>query len=304
MIFPASSSILSQPTSEIVIKKKKVPKKTFFLLYNIFSDNQRIYLTSHYVFFLKISQMKINKLIITALLISSLCMAQQYDGLKIEKSKVDKNNVIYQIGKTFRYSYSIQKNENKYFLVNNTEDSLTTNELDKNKIDGIKMSVIKPKMFQRTNKNQTEIRYNFEPNPRSRSSTGVVENKENVWIHPPRMGFLNALETCPFPYIKLNKPVGYIWTDKMNIGDHRSNKQWGEWKGRLLLDYTYKIVGKEAIKTSLGSLDCYKIESTAKSNIGESKLVSFYNDKYGFVKLEYTLMTGSQIEINLVEVSE
>ena len=248
--------------------------------------------------------MKINKLLIIALVISNLCMAQQYDGVKIEKSKVDKNNVIYQIGKTFMYSYSIQKNENKYFLVNNTKDSLTTNEVDKNKIDAIKMSVIKPKMFQRTNKNQTEIRYNFEPNPQSRSSTGVVENKENVWIHPPRMGFLNALETCPFPYIKLNKPVGYTWTDKMSIGDHRSSKHWGEWKGRLLLDYTYKIVGKEAIKTSLGSLECYKIESTAKSDIGESKLVSFYNDKYGFVRLEYTLMTGTKIEINLVEVSE
>ena len=74
--------------------------------------------------------------------------------------------------------------------------------------------------------------------------TLLLENKENVWIHPPRMGFLNALETCPFPYIKLNKPVGYTWTDKMSIGDHRSNKQWGEWKGRLLLDYTYEIVGK------------------------------------------------------------
>ena len=248
--------------------------------------------------------MKIKKLIIALLAISNLCIAQQYDGLKIERSKVDKNNVIYQIGKTFLYSYSIQKDVNRYFLVNNTEDSLTTNELDRNKIDGIKMSVIKPKMFQRTNKNQTEIRYNFEPNPQSRSSTGVVENKDNVWIHPPRMAFFNALETCPFPYIKLNKPVGYTWTDKMSIGEHCSNKQWGEWKGRLLLDYTYEIVGKEAIKTSLGSLECYKIASTAKSTIGESKLVSFYNDKYGFVKLDYTLMTGTQIEINLVEVTE
>ena len=91
--------------------------------------------------------MKINKLLIITLVISNLCIAQQYDGVKIEKSKVDKNNVIYQIGKTFMYSYSIQKNENKYFLVNNTEDSLSTNELDKNKIDAIKMSVIKPKMF-------------------------------------------------------------------------------------------------------------------------------------------------------------
>ena len=91
--------------------------------------------------------MKINKLLIITLVISNLCTAQQYDGVKIEKSKVDKNNVIYQIGKTFMYSYSIQKNENKYFLVNNTEDSLSTNELDKNKIDAIKMSVIKPKMF-------------------------------------------------------------------------------------------------------------------------------------------------------------
>jgi hypothetical protein len=248
--------------------------------------------------------MKKNIFIIFTFFISNFCFSQQYEGVIIEKRKIDKNNLIYKIEKSFFYSIEIKKNDIEYFLDKGFDDSLTINKSKKNGINEIKLLVTKPKIFQRTNKNQTEIKYNFEPNPISITCTGIVENDNNVWIHPPRLGFLKVLETCPFPYIKLNQKVGYEWNDEMSIAEYWSNKNSGIWTGRLLLKYNYKIIGEEKITTNIGELECKVISASANSTIGQSTLVAYFNDKYGFVKLKYKLFTGTEININLEKISQ
>jgi hypothetical protein len=163
------------------------------------------------------------------------------------------------------------------------------------------LTVIKPRVFKRTNKNQTEVYYSYEPNPKIVSATGIVENAENIWVHPPRDGFFKSLETCPFPYAKLNKPIGYRWTDSMSIGNHWADKKWGLWDGRLLLNYEYEISGKEIIHTEIGELDCIVINAIATSKIGQSRLKYYLSQEYGFVKLEYILFTGLEIELNILQ---
>lgn len=54
--------------------------------------------------------------------------------------------------------------------------------------------------------------------------------------------------------------------------------------------------------TKFGKIDCLKVRATATSAIGSSELISYFSEKYGFVKLEYTLFTGIKIEINLDEI--
>jgi hypothetical protein len=244
-----------------------------------------------------------NSFLIIVLLFSNLAFGQQYDGLHIEKNKIDKNNNIYTLGKEFVFNIKITENDSIFFLRENKTDSFKlTNEIDSLKISEIHLTVIKPKVFKRTNKNQTEVYYSYEPNPTTVSSTGIVENAENIWVHPPRSGFFKSLETCPFPYIKLNKPIGYKWTDSMSIGNHWADKKWGLWDGRLLLNYEYEISGREKIQTKLGKLDCLVINSIAISDIGKSKLKSYFSYEYGFVKLEYILFTGMEIELNIMQI--
>jgi hypothetical protein len=108
-----------------------------------------------------------------------------------------------------------------------------------------------------------------------------------------------CLQTCPFPYIKLNKPEGYTWTDSMSMGAHWSNEMWGEWTGRLLMKYSYSITGKETVNTKLGDLYCTVIEATAGSIVGRSKLTAYYSEKYRFVILNYTLFNGNAVKITL-----
>lgn len=246
-----------------------------------------------------------NRFLIIILLVSNLVLGQQYDGLYIEKSKIDKNNSIYTLGKEVVFNIKITENDSIFFLKENNSDNFKlSNEIDSLKISEIHLTVIKPKMFQRTNKNQTEVYYSYEPNPTTTSSTGIVENDENIWVHPPRNGFFKSLETCPFPYIKLNKPIGYKWTDSMSIGNHWANEKWGLWNDRLLLNYEYEISGKEKIQTKIGELECIVISAIATSNIGKSKLKSYFSYEYGFVKLEYTLFTGMEIELNIAQVTD
>ncbi|MFI2744082.1 hypothetical protein ACG2LH_15205 [Zhouia sp. PK063] len=245
-----------------------------------------------------------NITLIITILIFNIAFGQQYDGLFIEKNKIDKNNNIYALGKEFVYNINIlDKNNTNYFLKENEMNSFKlTENIDSLKISEIHLTVIKPKIFQRTNKKQTEVYYSYEPNPTSISSTGIVENEKNIWIHPPRDGFFKSLETCPFPYLKLDKPIGYKWTDSMSIGNQWSNQTWGAWKNRLLLHYTYEIDRKEKIHSKIGDIDCIVVHAIASSKIGESTLTAYYSDKYGFIKLEYTLFSGMKVELDIEKI--
>lgn len=242
-----------------------------------------------------------NKLLLIFLISFSInCFSQQYDKVYIEKSKIDKNNIIYKIGNVYTYDVKvIIGNEFKY-INKNLIDSLT---IDNEKaLNKIQLNVEKAKLFRRTDKNQTEIKYNIYPNPTFRVSTGLVENEQNIWFHPPRFGFFRALETCPFPYIKLNKNAGYKWNDEMVISDYWSDERWGIWKEKLLLKYGYEIMGEETMDTDFGNLSVTKVYATASSVIGKSSLISYFNDKYGFIKLEYVLFSGDKIILELKEI--
>ena len=87
----------------------------------------------------------------------------------------------------------------------------------------------------------------------------------------------------------------------MIIGEGWGNEKWGKWEGELLLTYDYKITHKESIKTQIGEMDCYVIESTAKSDIGTTKLISYFSEIYGFVKLEYELLNDLKVNMWLID---
>lgn len=240
------------------------------------------------------------------LFINSL-FAQEYNSVIIDKDSIDINNRIYKLGSVFIYDYEIIKNDKKYKLKTNygRDFSLTPIITDSIGVQKIHLTVNPLEIGEkRINSGQTQISYYQGPEFLMSSSTGVVDNKDNVWIHPIRVGFFNALETCPFPYIKKPYKKGNQWKDKMIISENWSYKLWGDWSGKLLLNYHHEIIGKEKLQTKFGKIDCYVINSNAKSRIGETKLISYFSEKYGFVRLEYELVTGIKINFWLVDFKE
>jgi hypothetical protein len=253
-----------------------------------------------------------SKLTFLFLIFVQIGFSQQYDSVVIEEDSIDLNNKIYKPGSVFVYDYEIIINDKKYKLKKNR--SRHNQETKKREIDfdlvpiasdsiGVDKIhlIVKPvEDTDRTNENQTQISYIEEPIFASFSSTGAVENNSNVWIHPIREGFFNSLETAPFPFIKSPFKIGTEWTDQMLIGEGWGNEMWGKWQGELLLTYTYKITDRKTIKTKVGEIDCFIIESKATSDIGASKLTSYFSEKYGFVRLEYQLLKKLKVNMWLV----
>ncbi|PXY02162.1 hypothetical protein DF185_05825 [Marinifilum breve] len=248
------------------------------------------------------------KILMLSLLVCNIAYSQQFKTLVIEKQQVDENNQIFKTGNAFVYDYEIIDNGEKYKLsVNKGMHAGSGFELIKEGLDttNLKIQLLVPKVNAktRTNKNQTEIYYIFEPNYNSFNRTGIVENSNNTWIHPPREGFFRALETCPFPFVKLPLQIGKKWSDKMKISNSWSHEKWGVWNGKLMLNYDYEIAKKLKLKTAMGDLECFVINASANSDIGKSYLKMYYSEMYGFIRLEYTMATGLQVNLNMEKCS-
>lgn len=151
--------------------------------------------------------------------------------------------------------------------------------------------------------NQTVIEFNMLLNGESKaiSFSGIVENERNIWMHPDRDCLLRILELNPFPYIQFPAERGKKWSWHLTIGSQWGDKLWKTWEGKIENKYKYKIiaVGKPT-ETALGELMCAVVKATAKSRIGKTELTAYYNDEYGFVKMEYKNIDGSKIIINLI----
>jgi hypothetical protein len=248
-------------------------------------------------------KMKISFLFVL-LMITQTLLAQQYDSVIIETGDIDLNNQVYKTGNTYIYDYEIIENGESLKLNKNTLNEFELIAAPQAYIRKIYLVVEPTTDDVRTNKNQTEIAYLQEPVYTSFSLTGVVDNEHNIWMHPVRYGFFQSLETCPFPYIKNPIKLNDEWHDKMLIGESWGNEKWGKWKGVLLLNYRYKVTEKKTIATPLGELECYLVESTAHSSIGQTKLKTYYSTIFGFVRLEYELLTNIQVNFWLVDYME
>ncbi len=249
------------------------------------------------------------KIILTlvVLLVFQIGFSQQYDTVVIEEENVDDNNEIYKTGNVFIYDYEIIQNRARLKLKKNSgmfarrEFEIVPIGTDSIGIDKIHLIVQPADSTHNFNENQTLISYLQEPVYASKSSTGAVENDKNIWIHPIRKGFFNSLETAPFPFVKRPLEIGSEWTDQMQIGQGWGNEMWGQWEGQLLQTYNYKIVGTEKLETRIGEINCFVIESIAKSSVGETKLKSFFSKKYGFVRLEYKLLNDLKVNMWLID---
>lgn len=250
------------------------------------------------------------------------------DGITVEKADSTKqyddvyntNNIIYTVGKKFIYSYFYQNTDGEKFLIKRGKEVLQPQgystydwdfiNLEKQDSETVTHLILKPSLGNPFGKdfpdyNQTAISYEYlMHNGQSLTNevTGAIENEMNVWIHPPRSNFFKVLELNPFPYIKMPYKIGTKWNWKLKIGDHWSDRRWLEWKGGIENNYEYEIKGKKNISTKLGKLECFIIHSKAKSRIGETELISYYNFKFGFLKLEYKNIDGTKTVLELESV--
>jgi len=56
------------------------------------------------------------------------------------------------------------------------------------------------------------------------------------------------------------------------------------------------------MKTKIGEIDCWIVQSTATSSIGSTALIGYYNEANGFVKLDYINIDESRLTIEIKEI--
>ena len=181
-------------------------------------------------------------------------------------------------------------------------DSVTDKTIDK-----VVLTVkygLEPMITNSPDYNQTVISFKFpqiDGNRKFSSATGLIENEKNIWAHPPRDRFFRILEINPFPFIQAPYEIGNKWNWALKIGSFWGDERWKTWEGSIENKYEYEIVDKKKIKTEVGELECYIVQSTATSAIGQTHLTAYFNMELGFVKLDYTNIDSTKTILELVQ---
>jgi hypothetical protein len=223
-----------------------------------------------------------------------------FDSTVFDQDRYNRNNRTFVENSVFEYSYSYYNSEKEKYLFNGIDSNwklVPKNQSDSNTIKSVILKV--PSTYE-TDYHQTIIQYYYPPNE-SFTSTGVIENEKNIWLHPPRDGLFRILQLNPFPYVKEPLEIGNNWNWSMKIGSQYADKRWKEWYGTITNNYNYEVVSKRRIKSPLGRLLCYEIRSFAESELGKTSLIAFFNREFGFVKLIYTNIDQSVIEFTLTK---
>ncbi|MBA3664441.1 MAG: hypothetical protein H0W61_09570 [Bacteroidetes bacterium] len=159
-----------------------------------------------------------------------------------------------------------------------------------------------------SNYTQTLIRYRYlsieNENVVPDEITGLIDNRKNIWLHPPLSFSFKILQFNPFPFYVLDESIKE-WSYSREVGDFYLDERWTKEKRNINIKFRYKRTFDEILKTPLGNLKCKVVESYGEAIDGEyffkTKLKSFYNNKYGFVLLEYTNIDGTRLIIRLSE---
>jgi hypothetical protein len=134
--------------------------------------------------------------------------------------------------------------------------------------------------------------------------TGVIENKKNIWIHPPRTRYFGIHQLTPYPFIPFPIVVGSKWSWELLVGGHWGNKRWAEWKENVLVTSAYEVQEKIILNTAFGKLECYRVACEGKSPFGKTYLTYYFNPDYGFVLMEFTSIDGKKTILELIEKSQ
>ncbi len=115
------------------------------------------------------------------------------------------------------------------------------------------------------------------------SVTGVIENKKQVWLHPPRAKYYKILELAPFPYVNF---VDTVYSDKLVMG-----RGYGKMEGKQVVS-NYKV--------SIPENQQYLITASAVSDEGTIRATFVYSKQKGFEKMTYHLFNNVTITFWLV----
>ena len=132
-------------------------------------------------------------------------------------------------------------------------------------------------------------------------TTGIIENKEQVWIHPIRNNQFYKTEIAPFPTV--NFPISQTTTRKAN-NKIVIFKNWGTYSPTITESKYYYEGEQQKEYPWCGQINCHRYSAYAhNSKFGISFVEYFFNEEYGFVEMNYQTYDNEKIEFKLIHVN-
>lgn len=118
-------------------------------------------------------------------------------------------------------------------------------------------------------------------------TTGLVDNKINLWFHPPRINIYRPLQLSPYPYIKFPICDNCDWNWEFTFG-----RSWflSSYKGNLDAATNlcnYKVDRDSLLMTDLGKLNTKVIVAHCKSEIGNTNAEFIFSEKFGMLEMNF-----------------
>jgi len=132
--------------------------------------------------------------------------------------------------------------------------------------------------------------------------TGLFENENLRWEHPPRSNQYIYTQVAPFPEIKYKKLyLDSTWNSSLTIFGGIPKR--GEFKG--VVQSNYKVISKETFLLDGKIIEnCWKIEAIGiHSNLGENKLTFIFNKELGILEYNYSFFDGTRLSILLEKIT-
>ncbi len=237
---------------------------------------------------------------------------EKFDSSIIDQNRFTSNNITFPANKEYSYNYYYQNPFGEKYLCKiikvenkDTWEFTPIKDTSVNTVTKVILKVVnglEPFIKIHPDYNQTVIKYKYIlKNSRviSAESTGLIENEKNIWFHPPRNHLFKILEINPFPFIQKPYSIGNKWSWELEIGSFWGDKRWKTWTGNIISKTEYQITSNKEIITNIGKIECFEITGVSKSKIGETKLISYFNKEYGFIRLNYTNIDGSKVVFNI-----
>lgn len=205
------------------------------------------------------------------------------------KSKYNGDNTIFKTNRQFTY--------NVYWM--RDKDTLTITTTSEQEIKQMVLTVLPGRFFK-----QTKVAWQFSNETAfigNKSITGIIEDENSVWIHPPRssMPFIFT-ESTPFPEVKYPLTVGDSWNGTVFI----PKGQYDEINLSGKVESHWETKEQIALKTSYKDYDSlWRIASTSQSCIGTGTNDFYFDPIDGFVKMIYTFPNNDRLifELNSIK---
>ncbi len=227
------------------------------------------------------------------------------------------DNIIFKGGRVFTYSYQIfdslgteekiitTYNFTKYNPVDWKREKLPVEDVlvSEYPIDSIRIKVFNNTGNSTQADQQTMIVYEYFNEKGTivpeTERTGLFEDSTSIALNPPRNSGFALLQFSPYPEIEFPLSIGKTWNSSQTIPIEWAELVRLEFENPVNVYSTFTVKEQTTLDTPLGMLPVWVIEAVGENRFRDTKTILYFNEAFGFVKMEFDNVDGSRIVMSL-----